>query len=734
MRYGTPYKGSKNSIAQWIIDTLPKAKNFYDLFAGGCAITHVALLSGKYEHFHANDIGDAPKLFMDAINGKYTDEKRWISREDFARLKDTDAYVRYCWSFGNNGTSYLYAKEVEPWKKALHYARVLNDFSLLHEIGIDTKDASRIWIKAHSKECKEKYIKWYCKTVLKSDYDTEKLRLCLTEKIKENSENLRNYLLEGLKKANKRLCDVDRFLGTNGMAGHYFGRSQWEFPTREVYEKLQGFLYLPQSYNEVYGLQELCESLQSLERLQRLQSLQSLEISQKDYREIEIKENSVIYCFDKDTEILTRRGWVNVGDCTLDDYCLSREPNTNVLQWVKVVNLISYHYKGLMYSYTGKNVDLCVTPNHRMFVHKSHNRKKVYKDEFVQAIDLFQAPTTSSFISAGGVWSVDDTEKITICGDTFDKAQFAYLLGVFLADGSVNNQGAITISQTKPAVVDKIKSALDSLRIKYSIYDINRNANAKCFYICRKYLPYFKRFYLKEKRSIPCDVKNWGKAYLEKLLSGLIDGDGDGERRRIITGSKTLVNDIQEICYKIGLSSSYTIKQPKDSFLKSEKRVIHGKKQYYIVSINHKPFLNVRKENQKMIEYDDTVNCVTLEKWHTVLVRRNGKCIWCGQCDIPYRNTSGYGVNFDHEAFYDWCEKQKELVVISEYGCPKDRFVKVATREKQQLMNGQGSGQVVEEGLYIPKHQLQLWERLTAEKKLVEKTEIGNQLLFDFMA
>ena len=311
MRYGIGYKGSKNGIADKIISLLPDAENFYDLFAGGCAVTHAALLSGKYELFYANDIDVAPQLFRDAINGKYRNETRWISHEDFVRLKDSDPYVRYCWSFGNSGRGYLYSKEVEPWKKALHYARLFNDFSLLNEIGIDTKDASMIWIKAHSKECKEKYIKWYCKTVLKSDYDTEKLRLCLTKKIKENTENLRNYLLEGLKKANKRPCDVDKFLGTNGMAGHYFGRSQWEFPTREVYEKLQGFLYLPQSYNDIYGLQELCESLErlerlesleSLQRLERLQSLESLErlqrlsISQQSYDKVQIKPNSVIYC------------------------------------------------------------------------------------------------------------------------------------------------------------------------------------------------------------------------------------------------------------------------------------------------------------------------------------------------------------------------------------------------------------------------------------------------------
>lgn len=47
MRYGCPYMGSKNSIARPIVDFLPRRKNFIDLFAGGCAITHAALLNVK---------------------------------------------------------------------------------------------------------------------------------------------------------------------------------------------------------------------------------------------------------------------------------------------------------------------------------------------------------------------------------------------------------------------------------------------------------------------------------------------------------------------------------------------------------------------------------------------------------------------------------------------------------------------------------------------------------------
>ena len=49
MRYGVPYQGSKNQIARWVIDNLPEDKILVDLFAGGCAVTHAAMLSGKGE-------------------------------------------------------------------------------------------------------------------------------------------------------------------------------------------------------------------------------------------------------------------------------------------------------------------------------------------------------------------------------------------------------------------------------------------------------------------------------------------------------------------------------------------------------------------------------------------------------------------------------------------------------------------------------------------------------------
>ena len=86
MNYGMPYKGSKSKIAEWLIEQLPKAKHFYDLFGGGGAISHCAVLSRKYEVVHYNELNPLIcKAFQIAVNGEFKNEKRWISREEFKK-------------------------------------------------------------------------------------------------------------------------------------------------------------------------------------------------------------------------------------------------------------------------------------------------------------------------------------------------------------------------------------------------------------------------------------------------------------------------------------------------------------------------------------------------------------------------------------------------------------------------------------------------------------------------
>lgn len=122
MNYGMPYKGSKNRIAYKLMQVLPAGKRFVDLFGGGGAMSHAAALSGKYDEVLYNEIEPhIAECFEKAISGGFRDFiPDWISRESFHEQKDKDGYIAICWSFGNNLRSYLYAAELEPFKRALH--------------------------------------------------------------------------------------------------------------------------------------------------------------------------------------------------------------------------------------------------------------------------------------------------------------------------------------------------------------------------------------------------------------------------------------------------------------------------------------------------------------------------------------------------------------------------------------------------------------------------------------
>lgn len=138
--YGLPYMGSKSSLAEWILSYLPPAKNLYDLFCGGCAITHCAIVQERFQNYYINDIIEGmPQGFVDCIKGKYRNDYRRIGHEEFDVLKGLgDLLVDLCFSFGNNyKKGYAYSSKVEPLKKGLHYAICFDDHTHLQNLGID---------------------------------------------------------------------------------------------------------------------------------------------------------------------------------------------------------------------------------------------------------------------------------------------------------------------------------------------------------------------------------------------------------------------------------------------------------------------------------------------------------------------------------------------------------------------------------------------------------------------
>lgn len=304
MNYGLPYKGSKNSIAKWVISNLPASHTFVDLFAGGCAVTHAAILSGKFGRFIANDITEYPQVFRDAIDGKYRNECRWISREDFLRLKDDDPYVRLCWSFGNDMKTYMYAPEVERFKKHMH---AIFSAGTPTSARLAWKGFVREFAKVRDKigELTQKVLKLCAACDVAPQYNADgtlNTKAIHTDVFRVKSAYLRKYLQNALKLSGLTQKDVDRRLG-NYMGRHYFSESQWMLPSSEQYEKLQEILPaltipwapLNESLQSLQSLERL-ERLQSLERLESLQSLERLKLSRKDYSDVAIPPGATVYC------------------------------------------------------------------------------------------------------------------------------------------------------------------------------------------------------------------------------------------------------------------------------------------------------------------------------------------------------------------------------------------------------------------------------------------------------
>lgn len=294
LSFGLPYMGSKNKIAAELIRVLPGGSVFVDLFAGGCAMTHAALWSGKYRKVIANDIQrQFPDLFFRAITGHLTaHDRRAVDRDEFERMKDHDAAVALLWSFGNAGNGYLWNKDLSTVKMAA-----------FNMIMCDDKKERYYWFK--------KFIQGL--RAARDELERRKnQRASILDQIGDVKEFLRKELRTALEASGKTQAEVNRHLGTQ-MAGHYFRKSQWAFPTREEFEKLREILpnlrpfdYYGQHLQSLECLESLesLKCLESLERLQRLESLQSLAensveerltISGKDYAEMPIPRGGVVY-------------------------------------------------------------------------------------------------------------------------------------------------------------------------------------------------------------------------------------------------------------------------------------------------------------------------------------------------------------------------------------------------------------------------------------------------------
>jgi hypothetical protein len=328
-------------------------------------------------------------------------------------------------------------------------------------------------------------------------------------------------------------------------------------------------------------------------------------------------------CYDDQTDILTKDGWKRFRDIS-DNEIVATLKNGNII-YDKIIAKVEYDYQGTMYRVKSKSIDMLTTPNHKYFV---ESRKGFAKFREIQNINIFndRIPATSK-------WKGKKQETYTLGKLTFNMSDWCAFIGIYLSEGSflkVKKGYRVYITQDNLShhdIVVDIKSLLWRMGL-YFRYDGHN------FLIENKELfEYVKRFGKCDEKYIPRDLLELSPKYLKILKDWLIKGDGyiqKGGYEHYYSTSLRLINDVQELIIKLGLSGNIKIKLQNGGTIRGRK--IYPKKEMYEIFIRKSKYKYFGKTGQSYIykePYCGKIYCVEVPS-HVIKVRRNGHELWCG--------------------------------------------------------------------------------------------------------
>ena len=351
-------------------------------------------------------------------------------------------------------------------------------------------------------------------------------------------------------------------------------------------------------------------------------------------------------CYDDKTEVLTRNGWKLFKDVSATDEIATRQLNSAQIVYAQPTALMAYYYEGPMYCIEGRRLDLCVTPNHRMVtsykkrdgseqmrfevagdILYKYNRYHLACDWEGEAITTFTLPEYH-FLKGG--YMPDSRPAVDIPMD-----DWLSFLGWYIAEGSVNHAGKkspnrICISQNIGEQSDRIAMTLqriaDAMKCTYAAYAFKDGKKAMHYLYSTQLGVYLEQLGTSLNKRIPRDLLKLSRRQLRILFDALMEGDGTWRNRErqqgmYFTSSRQLADDVQEIALKLGLSANI-------SQFGTEYHVNIARSTVF--QVNQFP----EDPNDWMEEYAGQVYCCEVPGDGIIMVRRNGKPIWCGNSKV----------------------------------------------------------------------------------------------------
>jgi anaerobic ribonucleoside-triphosphate reductase len=369
-------------------------------------------------------------------------------------------------------------------------------------------------------------------------------------------------------------------------------------------------------------------------------------------------------CFSADTEVLTEDGWKYFFNCNKQTKFATLNTESYKLEWQQASKHHAYLYTGPLHHYNSKLVDLMVTPEHNMLLETRKNKRLIHR----KSKDLTFGQDGRCFngiIPRGAKTDYTDKKLTYTTRDnkyTFAMEDWLQFLACYISDGSCYWDGhccartQIGMSPTNKGRII-VTHFLDRYHIPYS-------CDETCIYISG--ITLYNEFHhlgTAAYKHIPAQYKKLSPYYLLHMINALYHCDGyftENSTPMYFTVSTQLRDDVMEIIAKSGLHGAYTVFHKKDTEYCIKGRHTQANYDLWAISI-YQSDRNAHLFKPEIIDYDNYVYCASVPN-RTLLVRRNGKMTWCGNCDTllaPFvymdrkRHEDQYGPMSDEQCYTD---------------------------------------------------------------------------------
>jgi DNA-directed RNA polymerase beta subunit len=371
-------------------------------------------------------------------------------------------------------------------------------------------------------------------------------------------------------------------------------------------------------------------------------------------------------CYTSDHDVLTNSGWKRINEITFQDKIASLVDG-NKLVYVVPTEIQSYDFDGDLYYVNSNQVNLVVTPNHRMYVadragkkYKIEKAEQIYgkRRKYKKNVENYIPDEIMATFTIPGLGELPDL--------VVDIEPWLTFVGIWYAEGCTLRNQAVSIAAHKQRVKDVLENICGIMNFKISKHKESVDdeiRNAWCFND-KRLVAYFKPLSVGSiNKSLPTWVWKLNMDQTRILIKGMLLGDGHtmtNGTERYDTSSTQLADDFQRLCLHAGWSCNKIVKyEAGHESTTSYGEVIKSTRDAYrltIITKQNNPIVNKNiktdgtdRQDSYITFTDEAVSgcinnkvyCCTVPDDGIIYVRRNGYPVWCGNSRHGQKGTIG---------------------------------------------------------------------------------------------